>query len=640
MTTATTELKRQRLLRASVLQAEGEAGRLLARRYFARHLERWLHEVMVTPSSASRVQPMVPTDDDLQVIRSAIEWQRYNRMAREAKTERERWQVAYAVVYDWLYREGGVTPCLRGKVGKQWQEVEHVIRRLPQWMRPEGWSKSEHLTEHAIINPQSGALVTRPAMSLKQFIKEAWHVLEPNVYLSWSWHLDRMCEAAELTSKGQERNMAINVPPGSMKSLTFAVFWPAWEWSFNPTIQWLCASHNVTLARRDTEKCGKLISSAWYEQRYGRVRGKITTNAKETLELKRGGSRRITSPGSGTTGWRADRLLCDDLISVENAFSTAKRESSNDWYMREFSNRVNDPERSSRTIIAQRVHEKDVFSLLMRDPSYAWIVFPTRFKPGRFAENRHDKRRFLFEDERLVAGDLLHPERINAATDVEQELVLGPIGYASQHDQEPRSDGGGLVHYEWMDAGSYLDVPRMPGRFVQVWDLRNGGDVLKTSTSFAVGQLWFKPDAVEEVYLIDQVRGKWDILETEDMLLAMQADPLWGRAQEVVVENKADGRALLKTLAAKIPALVPYDPGSRQKLQRWQAVLGYWKALHVHLPDPSLPRSAPWIEEFRREHYLGLGAPHNDQLDTSAMGIHYMLSQVKTHTDPWAAWFD
>lgn len=632
--------KRRRLYLSARVMSELDAARQLLFRLYSKDMGRWLNDVMVTPSLDARVQPFIPTPDDVESIAEAAHWQRLNRMALEARSRKDRWHVAYAVVYDWLYREGSITPCLRGEIKKQWREILHVIKALPQWMLPEGLSAADHLKPHALINPTNNALITRPALSLADFIKQAWHVLEPNIHLSWNWHLDQMCAAGELVSKGLERHLAINVPPGSMKSLTFAVFWPAWEWTFNPSIQWLCATHSVPLARRDTEKCGKLISSKWYQQHYGDVLGGIKNNASEKIELTRGGRRGITSPGSGATGWRADRLLCDDLISVQNAFSPAKRSSANEWFFTEFSNRVNDSDRSSMTIIAQRVHEKDVFEGLARDPSYAWIVLSTRYKSGTFKGNSRDERRYLFEDERLVDGDLLHPDRFNEAADLKAQLTLGPVSYAAQHKQDPRTLGEGLVHYEWMEKFAYEELPRVPGRLVQVWDLRNGGDVLKESTSFAVGQLWFKPDNEERVFLIDQIRGKWSFLETEDVLLAQQEDPLWCRAEEVVIENKADGRPILETLRAKIPTLVAYDPGSRAKIQRWRAVLGYWKNGFVHLPVSTIPRVTPWIDDFMSEHYLGPGAPHNDQLDTSSMAIHYILSRPQDKTDPWDGWFD
>lgn len=629
---------RRRLLMAAKVKEGGEQARALCHTYYSSHPKTWFGEVYVS-ASTERFKPLVPSDERKQALLQCIDYQRVHRMVTPAQSAQGRHTIAYAALYDWLYRPLSVTPVLKDHE-PQWQAILYALRTLPPWMLPEGFDASRDVETHAIFNPETGAMITRPKMTLEQFAQEAWHVLEPNTPLSWSWHLDMLCQTATMTTMGLERRTAINVPPGSMKSLTFAVFWPAWEWSFNPTVKWLCASHSAPLARRDTLKVGKLIQSEWYQSRFGRVLGEVKSAAAEKIELARGGVRGITSPKSSATGWRADRLLCDDLISVEKAFSRAEREHANDWFTREFSNRLNDPKRSSITLIAQRTHEQDIFNVIAKSRAWGWVVLPTRYRPGRFSENPHDTRRFLFEDERLAPGDLLHPERFGDEQDEEAQVDLGPIGYASQHDQEPRSDGGGLVHYAWMDAHAYTEMVHTPGRWVQVWDLRNEGDPLKESTSFAVGQLWFKPDNAEEVYLVDQERGKWSYLETEQMLRAKQNDPLWSRATEVVVEDKADGRVILRTLKKVIRGMVAYNPGSRAKIMRWRAVLGYWKNGYVHLPHVDIPRVRGWIDEFRREHYLGEGSAHNDQLDTSSMAIHYLLSREVDQEDPWAGWFD
>jgi hypothetical protein len=66
--------------------------------------------------------------------------------------------------------------------------------------------------------------------SLVGFVREAWHVLEPNSVYWHGWHIDAICDHLEAITAGRLNRLLINVPPGMMKSLLVSVFWPAWEW--------------------------------------------------------------------------------------------------------------------------------------------------------------------------------------------------------------------------------------------------------------------------------------------------------------------------------------------------------------------------------------------------------------------------
>jgi hypothetical protein len=68
------------------------------------------------------------------------------------------------------------------------------------------------------------------ARSLVTFTQRAWHVLEPTQPYVHGWHMDAIGEHLEAVSAGQITRLLINVPPGTMKSMSVCVFWPAWEW--------------------------------------------------------------------------------------------------------------------------------------------------------------------------------------------------------------------------------------------------------------------------------------------------------------------------------------------------------------------------------------------------------------------------
>src|SRR5262249_38310822 len=86
--------------------------------------------------------------------------------------------------------------------------------------------------------------------SLREFVRQAWAVIEPSTPFVPGWHIDAIIEHLEAVSHGQIRNLLINVPPRHMKSLLVSVFWPAWEWIRRPELRWLYSSYGAQLSIR------------------------------------------------------------------------------------------------------------------------------------------------------------------------------------------------------------------------------------------------------------------------------------------------------------------------------------------------------------------------------------------------------
>ena len=74
--------------------------------------------------------------------------------------------------------------------------------------------------------------------SLREFVRQAWPIVEPSTPFVPGWHIDAIIEHLEAVTAGQIRNLLINVPPRHMKSLLVSVFWPAWEWIRFPERRW------------------------------------------------------------------------------------------------------------------------------------------------------------------------------------------------------------------------------------------------------------------------------------------------------------------------------------------------------------------------------------------------------------------
>src|SRR3984893_3825149 len=202
-------------------------------------------------------------------------------------------------------------------------------------------------------------LLTRPCLrdeidaelasrSLGEFVRQAWPVVEPSTAFVPGWHIDAIIEHLEAVTRGQIRNLLINVPPRHMKSLLVSVFWPAWEWIAHPERRWLYSSYAASLSIRDSVQCRRLIESPWYRSRWGHIFSLTgDQNAKMRFDNNRSGYRLSTSVGGSVTGEGGDRIVCDDPHKVDEVHSDTVRKAATEWWDVAMSTRANDRKSSA-----------------------------------------------------------------------------------------------------------------------------------------------------------------------------------------------------------------------------------------------------------------------------------------------------
>ena len=85
--------------------------------------------------------------------------------------------------------------------------------------------------------------------SFAEFVRQAWHVVEPATPVLWNWHFDVLCEYLEAVAADDGiTRLIINLPPRFGKSLLASVLWPAWVWIKQPSTRWLFASYSASLS--------------------------------------------------------------------------------------------------------------------------------------------------------------------------------------------------------------------------------------------------------------------------------------------------------------------------------------------------------------------------------------------------------
>lgn len=288
--------------------------------------------------------------------------------------------------------------------------------------------------------------------SLAAFIRRAWHVVEPGQPYIHNWHIDAVCAHLEavydaVNGDGDLTRLLANVPPGTMKSLIVCVFFPAWVWGpkGDQAKRFLATSHNERNAVRDTLKCRRLVTSSWYQKHWGdTVKLVGDQNAKTKFENTATGFRQGV-PFTSMTGERADFVILDDPMSVDDALSETTRDSINLTFREALPTRLNNPDRSAIIVIMQRLHEDDTSGVILSgDYGYEHLCLPMRFDPVRRCETS-----IGFVDPRTEDGELLFPDRFPQWVVDRDEKIMGPIAAAGQMQQQPVPRGGSIIKREY-----------------------------------------------------------------------------------------------------------------------------------------------------------------------------------------------
>lgn len=461
-------------------------------------------------------------------------------------------------------------------------------------------------------------------MRLGRFIRRGWPVLEPGPDSTaraeplWGWALDAVCDHLQAVTDGQVNRLLITVPPGMMKSLATAVFWPAWEWGPRGLahLRYLGFSYADRLSNRDNRRCRMLIESEWYQDLWPLPLEK-DQNQKTLFENDERGWRMASSVGGVGTGARADRIIVDDPHHVSDGESPAKLAKALLWFSEVLPTRLNSPKHSAIVVIMQRIHESDVAGKILKDElGYEHLMLPMRFEPERRCATARG-----FVDPRENDGELLFPERFPAEVVGRDESLLGSYASAAQFQQRPAPRGGGLFKVDRIEVVD--DWPRSAAS-IRYWDF--------ASTEEAKAARGTDPDYTAgarasfhegRFYLIDMQHGRFSPADKELRVksTALRDGPAvhqWieqegGSAGKDTIDHYQ--RVVLAGLACSA------DRPNGSKVERAVAFAAAVEAGNV------LMVRGPWNEAFLAEARTFPFGAHDDQID-AVVGAWRRLAQA------------
>ncbi len=450
---------------------------------------------------------------------------------------------------------------------------------------------------------------------LRAFVERAWHVVEPHVTFVPGWHLDCIADHLEAVSRGEIQRLILAVPPRHMKTTLVSIMWPAWEWIDRPGTSYLIGSYALDLQVEAAVKSRRLIRSDWYQARWGdRFRLTGDQDVKSRFENDHGGARIATSPTGTGTGRGGDRVGADDAHRVGE--SDGDRRRAVKWWDEEMATRGNSASAAS-FVIGQRTATDDLIGHLLARGDYHCVSLPAEYEPRGFVLGglpAHDACD-VHADERGAPGAVLWPAQWGTEVLAGRKVTLGSRAYAAQYQQRPSPASGGRFKREWMSK-RWTVLP-IGGMYLFSWDLAFKAT---EDSSYVVGQLWYGHGAA--AYLVDQVRARMGFTETLQAIRDMRAKHAsrWAGSQvATLVEDKANGPAVIATLGREIPGIVPIEVKD-SKQARASVTEPLWEAGNVLLPS-----DAPWVGDFVEELAAFPEGAADDQVDAMSQALTRML---------------
>jgi len=277
------------------------------------------------------------------------------------------------------------------------------------------------------------------------FVRRAWHVPEPSAKYFHNWHIDAIAEHLEAAHRGEITRLMINQPPGTMKSLSVSVMFPAWEWGpmLSPGLRYFTTSYEAGYARRDSRKHRDLVLSDWYQEHWPQV--ELTSFAEEEFENTYKGGRKAV-PISRLTAGRGNRLLIDDPHSTEQAESAAEKETTTRIFKESAQSRLNDPMKDLMVLMMHRLATDDLCGVAEEIEAQGGDKWVKLVLPMEYTRSLVVKTPY-YEDPRREDGELLFPQRWDAAKCAALKIT-SDFAWDTQYNQRAKARAGSYYFAE------------------------------------------------------------------------------------------------------------------------------------------------------------------------------------------------
>jgi predicted phage terminase large subunit-like protein len=383
---------------------------------------------------------------------------------------------------------------------------------------------------------------------------------------------EALCEIAA----GENDRLIISMPPQEGKSQRASRRFPTWKLLRDPD----CRIAIVSYEHRTARRWGRVVRDDLITHALLPIDPGVSAANEWQVDGHIGGVY-CTGIGGALTGRPVDLLIIDDPIKDrEQADSESYRQSVWDWWTDVGISRL--APGAPVVLILTRWHEDDLAGrLLSAEDGHRWRVLNIP------ALADHDPSAGQSDLLGREPGEwLMSARRRTTAQWRAIQIGVGSRTFTSLYQGRPSPESGDVLKREWWRR--YATPPweqqpdgsfRAPGmdQVIQSWDMA----FKDTKTSdWVVGQVWGRRGPT--AYLLDQVRGRLSFTNT--VAAVRQMTVKWPEARLKLIEDKANGTAVIDTLQTEIGGMVPVEPGG-SKYARANAVSPFVEAGNAQLPE-------------------------------------------------------
>lgn len=457
--------------------------------------------------------------------------------------------------------------------------------------------------------------------SYYQFYKDAFQVLHPGVQYSDNWHAKLICDKLQKEAerirdyKQREKDLIINVPFRSSKSLLATVIWPVWCWTVHKIMKFITTSYSADLSLEHATLSRNLIDSLWFKDLYGSdFLLKEDEKAKGFYKNRHSGSRRSVSIGGQITGSGADVIIVDDPQNPKLASSEVERKNTISYYDHTLYSRLNDPEVGMRIVIMQRLHEQDLTGHLLENhkDEYEHICLPAEITENTLNIVSPVNAMDMYID------NLFWPTRFNRTVLRSFFKALGSTQYAGQLQQLPAAEEGNMIKKKWFE----IVEPKNIIRDIMLSPIMFYADTAETEKTQGDPTgicACFKKDNV--VYFVDIRDMKKEFYELTKYLPAYCKEHKYTNNSMIKIEPKSNGKAIVSQLkATTMLNVVELKAPDKDKITRLASISPLIESGRVKLIN------GLWNEKFLNQICTFPNSTHDDMVDCFTHAVTDLLA--------------
>jgi len=477
--------------------------------------------------------------------------------------------------------------------------------------------------------------------SFYYFTKEAFKALNPTVVFKDNWHIEYLCREAQEEAQRIIRKetrpynyLVINVPPRSLKSEIFSVYFPVWVWLQDNSFEFIFSSYSASLSNEHSDKCKNVIRSRWFQKNFSdKVKIKRGKDRVQDWGIVGGGVRLATSTNGTITGKGGMIVTQDDPQDPQRAASETERKASIDFTKETLSSRLNDPDLGLFIVVMQRLHQQDLTGWLLSDPEkrIKHICIPAEYDEETVKLPGIEKYPHL----KPYTNGLMFPERFSQKFLKSMLVDLGENGYAGQYLERPSAKGGGLFKKDYFQVITWPQfLQRVAGRRY-VTDFFTDGAYTERLENDPTAQgafIWLDNCLFIRNMSVDHV----DSAYLREWIEADVKTNGYTRESFIRMEPKASGLTVIGAVKKESNLNIeayeyPRDSGVTmrdEKIVRANAAAPTARSGRVFLIE------GPWIEKFINELIVFPNGKNDDQVDVMVMAIlHYLFMPQENYIE-------